>query len=158
MTISREFWLDLRTSFEKDFSINQQLLELLNREREALENRDYGTFQKIISDKLPLLKLLEQHSSSRQKQFKESGFNSEEEALMAAEQQAPEIAKLWRQLGEQWQQCQQLNQVNEKVAQRTKLVVGKLLDILRGENSQNKIYTPKGDTIGSATGRTITSA
>jgi flagellar biosynthesis/type III secretory pathway chaperone len=77
--------------------------------------------------------------------------------LEAAKQQAPVVSKAWSQLADIWQQCQEMNAVNERIAQRSRLVVNQLLDTLRGDQQQ-KIYTANGDTQQSGLGRRISSA
>jgi flagella synthesis protein FlgN len=151
-------WAQLEKTFQQDIPTTSHLLSLLARERKALESRDYDEFQKIVSQKQQHLKQLELHSAVRQQLLQTAGFNDEASTLNAAEKQAPIVAKAWRELAEEWAQCQQLNEVNERIAKRTKLVVGQILDMLRGQNNQAKIYTNKGESGSSSGGRTITSA
>ncbi|WP_101760000.1 flagella synthesis protein FlgN [Oceanicoccus sp. KOV_DT_Chl] len=137
-------WSELEDTFKLDLPTTTQLLEVLQQERASLEQRDYDLFQKLIGQKQQLLKQLESHSQTRQKLLLEAGFIDESSTLDAAEEHAPLVAKAWRKLGEQWSQCQELNEVNERIAKRTRLVVGQILDLLRGNTHQPKLYTNKG--------------
>ncbi len=151
-------WLELNETFQQDLPATINLLNTLKLERTALEQRDYDTFEKIIVDKQTLLNTLETNANARRSLLQQAGFTDESATLKAVEQEAPSVAKAWHQLGEQWKQCQQLNEVNERIAKRTRLVVGQLLDILRGHNSHSKLYNSKGDARRTSSGRTITSA
>lgn len=158
MTVNPSDWQQLYTSFEQDLATTQQLHTRLEQERKALESRDYDQFQKIIGEKQTLLALLESHVKRRQQWLTKAGFSDDRQALEAARQQAPNVANLWLKLEQQWQQCQQLNEVNERIAKRTKIVVGQILDVLRGKANQPHLYTEKGNTQISGEGRTISNA
>ena len=158
MTHHAKLWAQLDTTFEQDTPITTQLLDLLQREREALEQRDYDTFQKIIGQKKQLISELELHSLVRQQLLNAAGFTDESNTLDTVDVQAPTVANAWRHLGEQWKRCQELNDINERIAQRTRLVVSQVLDLLRGQTNQPKLYTSKGNAQASGGGRTITSA
>lgn len=151
-------WAELRTIFNKDIPATAQLLTLLQNERKALEIRNYDEFQDIIGKKQALLATLENHAKIRQQILQNAGFNDEATTLKAADQQAPTVAKAWRLLGEQWANCQELNEINERIANRTRLVVSQILDLLRGQNTKEKLYDGKGNTNNSSAGRSITSA
>jgi flagella synthesis protein FlgN len=151
-------WEQLRTVFDKDIPATTQLLTLLQNERKALETRNYDEFQDIIGKKQTLLAALESNTRIRQQLLQKAGFNDEATTLKAADQQAPSVAKAWRDLGTQWASCQELNEINERIASRTRLVVSQILDLLRGQNSREKLYDGKGNTNNSSAGRSITSA
>jgi flagellar biosynthesis protein FlgN len=154
----QSLWAELGHTFEQDIPATEELLELLQHERKALEERNYDGFQQLMSSKQGLLSQLEQHAATRQRLLQQAGFNDEPSTLMAAEQQSPKVAKAWRKLGKQWAQCQELNEINDRIGQRTRLVVGQILDLLRGQNGQERLYTGKGSTSTRSGGRRITSA
>lgn len=158
MTQHQGLWAELNATFELDIHTTKMLLELLKNERKALETRNYDDYQQTISAKQSLLAQLEDHSNSRQQLLHQAGFSDEATILSVADQQAPIVADAWRKLGEQWQRCQQLNEINDRIAQRTKLVVAQTLDLLRGQTGQTRLYTGKGNTSSATGGRTITSA
>jgi len=156
--IPNSVWTGLNTTFEQDLPATAQLLALLQRERETLEQRNYQEFQQITEQKQKLLSLLEHHTGIRMQLFQQAGLSDEASVLKAAQLQAPAIAQSWHKLGKQWASCQELNEVNERIAKRTRLVVGQVLDLLRGQNKQEKLYDVKGYTNNSNNGRSITSA
>lgn len=158
MTTANELWAQLDQTLLGDIPLTEQLLALLQQERSMLEQRQYDGYQQLINDKQQLLVQLEQHATERQQLLLAAGFEDEASALTSLDKQAPIIANAWRKLSEQWQQCKQLNEINERIAKRTRLVVGQMLDILRGQNNQTKLYTRQGDASHSGGGRSITSA
>lgn len=158
MATNQNLWAELAAHFDRDIPTTSQLLDLLQQERTALETRNYEQFQHIISLKQELVAQLESQSNSRQQLLQDAGFNNEPSTLSAADEQAPAVAKAWRQLGEKWQRCQELNEINERIAKRTRLVVGQVLDLLRGQNNSAKLYNSSGDAKTTSSGRTITSA
>lgn len=155
---NQALWTALQSTFDKDLPVTTSLLDLLQRERKALEERDYDTFRDILADKQHCLSTLESHARSRQQSLQKAGLDDEKSTLALAEAQAPTVARTWRQLSEQWQQCQRLNEVNERIAKRTRLVVSQMLDLLRGNTGATRIYDSKGGTRSGGGGNTITSA
>ena len=158
MTANTGPWADLHTSLRQDIEVTISLQKLLDQEREALEQRDYDGFNQLLGNKQQLLQQLEQHAGHRQQLLKNAGFSDDQQALDQAERQAPATAKLWRTLLEQWQKCQQQNEVNERVAQRTRQVVGQVLDMLRGRTASSRTYDASGTAKSYNSGLTITSA
>lgn len=158
MATGANLWIELKHTFARDIPNIAELLELLQRERRALEERDYDTFSLIISKKQDLLTTIEQQAKIRQQLLQSAGFSDEASTLSAADEQAPNVAKAWRKLGEQWKKCQELNEINERITQRTRLVVGQMLDLLRGTTGHTRVYDNKGGTRPTGSGHTITSA
>ncbi|MEE8058878.1 MAG: flagellar protein FlgN, partial [Pseudomonadales bacterium] len=141
MAMNQGLWTELQATFEHDIPVTAELLDLLQRERKILEERKYDDFQQIISNKQHLLAQLENHANTRQHLIQQAGFANESNLLSAAEEQAPAVASALRQLDEQWRRCQKLNEINERIAKRTKLVVGHILDLMRGKTGETRLYT-----------------
>jgi flagella synthesis protein FlgN len=151
-------WKQLQSIFDLDLPVTTQLLQLLEGERNALEKRSYGNLQTIITDKHALLEQLEKHASVRQQVLTQAGFENEQSTLASADQHAPQVAQAWRKLAEQWASCQKINETNERISKRTRLVTGQILDLLRGQTNQQKLYDDKGNAHNTGAGRSITSA
>lgn len=151
-------WNNVEATLQQDLPVTSELLSLLERERKALEDRDYAEFEQIMGPKKQLLLQLEQHATLRQQLLRQAGFTDETTTLIQAREQAPSVADCWQELAALWRNCQQLNEVNERIAKRTRMVVGQILDAIRGQNNQTRLYTSKGDAQTSAASRSITSA
>ena len=111
MSSNQSLWAELQNTFAQDIPATAELLDILQRERKALEQRDYDEFQKIIGGKQTLLSQLQSHAATRQQLLQQAGFNDESSTLIAAEKQAPLVASAWRDLAQQWTHCQELNAV-----------------------------------------------
>lgn len=158
MTTHNQLWSSLQATFIEDLKTTRQLRDILKRERNSLEVRNYDAFQQIVSEKSPLLEALQRHSHTRQQLLQAAGFKDEPATLQVAKQQAPIVAKAWHHLAEQWANCQEMSAINEGIVQRTRLVVNQTLDMLRGKSEQNNLYSQSGSTTSTAPGRSITSA
>lgn len=158
MATSQQLWAELQSTFQKDLPLTVKLHQLLQQERSALESRQYDDFQALLKQKNQLLSTLKKSADHRSHAFQAAGLTDEESTLAAAEREAPIVARAWRQLAKQWDECQHLNAVNERIVQRTKMVVSQTLDLIRGANNQQKLYDTKGMPDNISTGRSITSA
>lgn len=141
--MSQPQWNQLAEGLARDAATTVNLAELLREERQLLGSRDYARYPQLLQDKQALLQSLEQGLLARRQWLTQAGFSDERAALDAATEQAPETASQWRQLAQQWQACQEYNRGNEQIAQRTRLVVGRVLDLLRG-GSAPALYDASG--------------
>ena len=153
-----KLWSELQGTFIADLKVTRQLQATLQKERSSLESREYDQLDNIIALKGQLLEKLQQQITRRQQLFQAAGFQEETTALEAAKSEAPTVAKAWHHLAEQWTQCQEMSVINERIVMRTKQVVGQTLDLLRGQQGQQKLYDPSGETQAGQLGRSITSA
>ncbi len=158
MANDKGLWANLHHALVQDIETSQQLCHALEQERTALESRDYETFQALIRKKSELINQLEIHASERSTLLQRHGYHDEKSTLEAARSQAPLVAKSWLKLADQWARCQELNAINERIAQRTRLVVGQVLDMIRGKADGTCTYSAKGATQQNGTGQSITSA
>ena len=158
MTAQQGLWADLQSNLQKDFTLTHNLKEMLEKERKALEQRDYNHFNEHLAKKQSLLIELDQNSKFRQQLVNHLGFEDESAILQSAANHAPEVATLWQALSSEWKQCQELNEINDRISQRTRLVVSQMLDLLRGQEGNTRTYTAKGNTKNHNNGRSITSA
>ena len=151
-------WPELGTQLQHDQQTTQQLLQLLEDERIALESRNYDTLNALLAQKQPLLSQLEGNAKQRSLWLKHYGFKDERQLLKSAEQQAPDVADIWNALADDWELCQERNRVNDMVAKRTKLVADRLLDLLHGTTQKAATYGADGAYRSKGLGRSITSA
>ena len=70
-------WSNLAATLQQDLPVTSELLSLLERERKALEQRDYSEFEQILNPKKQLLLQLEQHATLRQQLLHQAGFTDE---------------------------------------------------------------------------------
>jgi flagellar biosynthesis/type III secretory pathway chaperone len=151
-------WSLLNQLLQRDTANAEQLLSVLHEERSALESRNYTLFETLVVPKQQLIGQLEQNLAVRQQHLRQLGFHNDGDALTAARKHAPAVAKCWHTAADLWQQCQTASQVNEQICRRTRLVVERVLDVLRGQHSQSATYDASGAAERTGSGRTISSA
>jgi flagellar biosynthesis/type III secretory pathway chaperone len=151
-------WSEFDQFLQLDLGLSQQLLDMLQEERKALETREYAHFEELIGAKSRLIASLEQNTDTRRHWLQQQGFTSEVESLRAARATAPDVAAHWEQAATLWRDCQTANQINEQICRRTQVVVENVLDVLRGQHGQKATYNAQGQALRSTPGRTITSA
>ena len=151
-------WSEFNLFLQQDIDLSQQLLGLLNDERQALQTREYAQFEELLGAKAQLIAQLERNTNTRRHWLQNQGFTSEAGSLQAARAHAPDVAAQWEQAAELWRQCQTANQINEQICRRTQVVVENVLDVLRGQHGQKATYNAQGQAQRSVGGRTITSA
>jgi flagella synthesis protein FlgN len=155
MSNQKSLWSDLHQTLSQDLSLTEQLLIILKQERSALEEREYSSLKTNLETKKGLLGQLEQNAKLRSQQLYQAGFQDEARTLAAAKTAAPTTAKLWQQLRQQWTQCQEFNEINDRIAQRTRLVVRQILDIMRGQENNARTYSAQGYTQNISSGQSI---
>jgi flagellar biosynthesis/type III secretory pathway chaperone len=151
-------WSLLSQLLQRDAVSSTQLRDLLQEERKALETRDYALFETLIAPKQQLIGQLEQNHVVRQQHLRQMGFDSDSAALQAAHAQAPAVAEHWQAAAALWQECQSASQINDQICRRTRLVVERVLDVLRGQHSQSATYDASGIAQRGGSGRPIGSA
>lgn len=151
-------WSLLNQLLQRDTANSEQLLNLLLDERKALESRDYSVFESLVAPKQQLVKQLEQNLTVRRQHLLQMGFNTDRDALQAARADATAVARCWESAAALWEDCQTASQVNDQICRRTRLVVERVLDVLRGQHSQGATYDASGAAERSGSGRTISSA
>jgi flagellar biosynthesis/type III secretory pathway chaperone len=150
-------WPTLVASLREAERLSRELLDLLECERNALEQRDYAAFERLLADKTELVMALERNTRERSGWLQHNGFADERAALNHADTAAPALANAWRKLATLWEQCQQASLINEQISQRTRMVVGRMLDLLSGNAGQGSVYDSQGATRRAQSGRNITS-
>lgn len=154
-SLPADAWARLAAQLAGDSAITANLIQLLESERQCLAERDYQRFQQLLEHKRGLLTALENGQRQRQAWLRHSGFATERAALEEAAATAPEVAAQWRELAGSWQRCQELNQGNEQIAQRTRVVVGRVLDTLRGSDGTAAVYDASGRARAGGSGQPI---
>lgn len=151
-------WSLFDRALQQDIAHSEQLLDVLQSERKALETRDYGDLENLIAHKKTQVDLLEANAIRRQQWLSQHGLTDDFAALAAVKKQAPEVAERWETAAAAWRECQTANQVNEQICRRTRIVVERVLDILRGQTAASATYDAKGYSQRTQNGRTISNA
>jgi len=152
----------LSSSMTQAIELLESLNTLLIAERSALKERDTANIQSVLEQKTGLLKQLEQNASARSQFLASAGFNGDElgmenylESLPVA---ASQLKQQWLALKEKLQTCKDANQVNGTIVHRSKTQVETLLNILRGQSGQQRIYNDTGKSSSVGGGHSLAKA
>ncbi len=151
-------WSLFDHALQQDIAHSEQLLAVLRSERKALETREYDDLENLIAQKKTWIERLETNAAQRQQWLSQQGFADDFIALDIVKQQAPAVAARWEAAASAWRECQTANQVNEQICRRTRFVVERVLDILRGQNTPSTTYDANGYSQRAQNGRTIGNA
>ena len=129
-----------------DLHASRELLDLLEQEREAMEQRNRKELTDIVSAKTECMQRIDQQAVCRYhilENLHREGSEQEWKALVL-EQTNDAIKEDWQQLIDTLHQCRHLNEVNGRLISRGQQTLGKLLSILRGQLDPPQLYNQRG--------------
>lgn len=133
-----------------DINACQALLQLMDAERDALQERDVERLGAVIEEKVQYLSHLEQSAIKRsqwasraQTADADSGWHQ-----LLHDLKEPELNQQWEQLKELMIECRRENETNGKILARNQNTVGRLLNIMRGQTDAPSLYSAKGSKTG----------
>ncbi len=135
-----------------DLSQATRLAELLKAERQQLEQRDSEKLRATVEAKLLLLQDMEKNEITRRNLIQLNGHK--DDPITGWSQLLDELQpnndnhlqSTWAKIKTQLAECEKLNQINNKIVNRTQKSVGRLLSILKGQNEPAEVYSKKGQT------------
>jgi len=134
--------------FINDIGTAEQLLELIDTEFQALSDRDLPRLQSILTEKLPLLSLLDQHGKERSQLLVSLNLSSDRKGLQALAAQSSQGSVLLErgdQLNALLERCQAANLRNGRLIRSSQASANSMLSILRG-NETPSLYDSRGST------------
>lgn len=146
--------------FSDDIDTSQQLLALIQDEFKALGERDLPQLEQLLSRKLPLLSLLEQHGRQRSELLQSLHLSADQqglERLAAGSRHADELLARSAQLSAQLEQCRAANLLNGRIIRSNQSATNSVLGILRGAETPN-LYDSRGSTARIAQQRPLSQA
>lgn len=132
--------------FTQDIDTAEQLLELIEREFQCLQDRDLQQLQQILVDKQPLLSLLDQHGSSRSQLLLALQLSPDGQGLQQLAAQSalgPQLLGQAERLNTLLQHCQTANLRNGRLIRSSQSSNQSILGILRG-NDTPSLYDSRG--------------
>lgn len=132
--------------FINDIGTAEQLLELIDTEFQALSDRDLPRLQSILTDKLPLLSLLDQHGKERSQLLASLNLSPDRnglQALAAQSEQGGLLLERGDQLSVLLERCQAANLRNGRLIRSSQASANSMLSILRG-NETPSLYDSRG--------------
>jgi flagella synthesis protein FlgN len=135
--------------FNEDINTAEQLLELIETEFQTLSERDLSSLQEILSQKLPLLALLEQHGKARSQLLINLNLSASREGLLAlaeTSEQGQQLLERGDALNELLERCRTANERNGRLIRTSQKSASETLNILRGSDTPN-LYDKRGTTF-----------
>ena len=132
--------------FTRDIGTAEQLLELIDSEFQALGERDLPRLQSILTEKLPLLGLLEQHGRERSQLLASLNLSPDRaglQALAAQSSQGELLLERGDHLSNLLERCQTANLRNGRLIRSSQASANSMLNILRG-NETPSLYDSRG--------------
>ncbi|WP_425916059.1 flagella synthesis protein FlgN [Pseudomonas sp. GWSMS-1] len=146
--------------FTTDIGTAEQLLELIDTEFQALNDRDLPRLQSILTDKLPLLTLLDQHGKERSQLLVSLNLSPDREGLQALAAQSSHgelLLERGDQLSALLERCQTANLRNGRLIRSSQASAQSMLGILRG-NETPSLYDSRGGAARIAQQRPLSQA
>ncbi|PAU63514.1 MULTISPECIES: flagella synthesis protein FlgN [Pseudomonas] len=146
--------------FTDDIGQAERLLELIDEEFQALNDRDLPRLEGILAAKQPLLAQLDQHGAQRSQLLASQQLSADKaglQALAARSPQGPELLEHADRLGELLERCQAANLRNGRLIRANQASVGKLLGILRGGDTPS-LYDSRGSAARTGQQRPLSQA
>lgn len=133
-----------------DIDAATTLLQLIDDEYQALQERDLDKLQHLLDSKLPLLQQLEQNGRIRTQALQQAGVSPDGEglALIAQATGNTELPVRAEALGSLLNRCQEANQRNGRIIRSGQASTERTLDILRGQDTPRLYDRYGGSTQG----------
>lgn len=152
---------DFQASVQASCRDLEQLLEVLQAEREALAGTDPRGVERQLSPKLELLQALETAQLSRDRRLRELGLPAGPEGterLWQAPGIAPGLRADWERLTHLLHQAQADNTLNSQLAQQRELTARAALQMLTGRSGDEPRYGRAGRRRGGSYSNSLAKA
>lgn len=138
---------------EQETTAVAQLMDILERERHALQRREVDTLSQCIVEKAPVIAQLQGLSQQRDTAVKSAGFTLNTAGLVRYLRQLDpqgvmHLIKHGHHLTRLAAQCHKCNAINGSIIAATRTRTERTLAILRGQHEQLTTYDPHGDHQG----------
>lgn len=143
-----------------DIDLSEQLLALIDREFQALTERQLDSLESLLGDKQILLKQLDQHAQQRTALLRHYGLSVDLQGLSAyaaTQTNGAELLAASTRLAQLMDECKSHNARNGQVIQANRFVVGKLLNVLQGTTAPS-LYNSRGSQTQGGYQRPLSSA
>lgn len=141
----------------RDTQTCEDLLKLLNEERDALRERNMDELERILLEKASRLEILENSANERSKLARAyaSGSDQDNWRELISKLNDEKLDQSWQKLKELLQSCKLENEVNGKLLTRNHQIYSRLLDIVRGQSQAPSLYTSRGNSSSSGSSNLV---
>ena len=134
---------------EEEIEISNQLKQLLSAEQKAITGHDIPAFEEIVNKKRLTLEQLTQQEKARVFLLNSNGIKSGPEGMNDCINKCNDngsLSDLWQRLLSIAAACRDHNRQNHQLVELFSAHTRKALCILRGEDLEQDVYGPDGDT------------
>ncbi|AGI23623.1 flagella synthesis protein FlgN [Pseudomonas sp. MT3] len=149
----------LLSLIDGDIDAARQLLQLIDDEYQALQARDLAQLQQLLERKVPLMQQLERNGRERATALQQAGVSVDRQGLTQLAERSGNAELLARgdELGALLERCQDASQRNGRIIRAGQASTGRLLDILRGQDTPN-LYDRRGSSTQGSRQRPLSQA
>jgi len=151
----------LQEMMSLDADAVRRLKVLLVQERQLLEQRQHDSLQQLVEQKTLLLDQLGRHAQMRHKLLQLLGLPVNAtgwDSFLHRNAHTVPLREGWRNIIEEFSECQRLNEINGKMIARSRQTLNHLLNLLRGQVGAPSLYNAYGNATQQHTSYTVAKA
>ena len=158
MATASDTLIKLNALIQEGINILSTLNQLLEREHQALTDRDLNAISEINQEKHTTLELFDKNNQARAACLSEANVPNSKEGIKSIlaklndAHQTQLFAKQWHLLENTLKEVMDANKRNELILMRQRQSLEQFIGALQGQKPANKLYTAKGAT-GNYTGQ-----
>lgn len=146
-----------------DLAKTDQLVQYLEAEKSAIQERDFDSYTSLLSKKKHLLIEIESIDRNRQALMVEMGFPGDKEGFHNFLNHVPSAWKtkfedLWNALATTLNRCKDLNQINGKILLHAQIATDRLMQMIKGVSPNETVYRANGRKSQGANQRMLATA
>jgi flagella synthesis protein FlgN len=130
-----------------DIGMARDLLELIDKEFQALSDRNLTDLEALLAKKQPLLALLGQHGAQRSQWLIDQQLSADRTGLEKAASKSAEGATILEKaqlLEAELENCRSANERNGRLIRANQSTLGSMLGILQGKEETPSLYDNRG--------------
>jgi len=141
---------------------SEQLISMLERERNALSNQSAKELENTAFEKQLLAEVIDKQTKECAQRLEQEGYGQGPKTISIFIDQAKdaqeELSTLWQTLQQNLSRCQNENRLNGRVLESSQKRIKQAIDILHGQTPGGELYGRAGKTISDSKAHTLSRA
>ena len=142
---------------------SDQLILMLERERNALSNQSAKELENTAFEKKLLAELIDSQTKECGQRLEQEGYGQGPASISnyiskAGEDVSKELSTLWESIQQNLKRCQNENRVNGRVLETSQKRIKQAIDILHGQAPEGVLYGRAGKTVSDSKAHTLSRA
>jgi len=159
-TLNTEY---LAAYLEEGTNQAQQLMQLLNDERDIISSNDANALENIAASKEKLAQKIQASTVICSQRLEQAGYTANNSGLAeyfqrCSETNSKQLKSTWEKLQSLLKECQNKNRINGKLLGNSQRRIKQALSILQGKPVDEELYGRGGETVHQSTGNSLTHA